>query len=219
MIKQRFGKLSRSLLLTGACCAVVMSLQGCVELMVGSAVVGTFATADRRTFGAQTEDKSIAVKGEIRLSKALSDTAHVNVNSYNRHVLLSGEVADQQTKDKAENELTAVEGVVSVINEIQISGISNFSARSNDALITTKVKASFVDTKELYANSYKVITEGGVVYLMGRVTQREGDRAADVASSVSGVRKVVKVFEYITEEELKAMLVQPAKSEKSESGN
>jgi len=219
MIKNRLSKLSRSLLVTGLCCGAVVSLQGCVELMVGSAVVGTFATADRRTFGAQTEDKSIAVKGELRLSKALGDTAHVNVNSFNRHVLLTGEVADQQTKDKAEGELKAVEGVMSVMNEIQISGISNFSARSNDALITTKVKASFVDAKDLNANSYKVVTEGSVVYLMGRVTQHEGERAADVASSVSGVRKVVKVFEYITEEELKAMLVQPAKSEKNDASN
>src|SRR5450830_532368 len=172
MIKQSLSRVSRSLLVVGVCAAAVMSLQGCVELLVGSAVVGTFATADRRTFGAQT-------------------------------------------KDKAENELKAVEGVVSVINEIQIAGTSNLTARSNDALITTKVKASFVDTKDLYANSYKVVTEASVVYLMGRVTQREGERAADVASSVSGVRKVVKVFEYMTEEELKALLVQPAKSEKS----
>jgi len=215
MIKQSLSRVSRSLLVAGVCAAAVMSLQGCVELLVGSAVVGTFATADRRTFGAQTEDKSIVVKGELTLSKVLSDNTHVNVNSFNRHVLLTGEVPDQQTKDKAENELKAVEGVVSVINEIQIAGTSNLTARSNDALITTKVKASFVDTKDLYANSYKVVTEASVVYLMGRVTQREGERAADVASSVSGVRKVVKVFEYMTEEELKALLVQPAKSEKS----
>ncbi len=219
MIKQSLGKFSRSLLVAGLCGSALLSLQGCVELVVGSAVMGTFAAADRRTLGAQTEDKSIAVKGELRLSKALGDTAHVNVNSFNRHVLLTGEVADQQTKDKAERELKAVEGVVTVMNEIQISGISNFSARSNDALITTKVKAAFVDTKDLYASSFKVITEGSVVYLMGRVTQREGTHAADVASTVSGVRKVVKVFEYISEEELKAMLVQPAKAEKTEANN
>ena len=211
MIKPSLSQFSRSLRVAGVCAAAVLSLQGCVGLVVGGAVAGALSTADRRTFGAQTEDKSIVVKGELKLSKVLNDNAHVN-----RHVLLTGEVPDQQTKDKAENELKAVEGVESVINEIQIAGVSNLTARSNDALITTKVKTSFLDTKDLYANSYKVVTEAGVVYLMGRVTQREGNRAADVASSVNGVRKVVKVFEYMTEEELKALLVQPVSAEKSE---
>ena len=216
MIKPSLSQFSRSLRVAGVCAAAVLSLQGCVGLVVGGAVAGALSTADRRTFGAQTEDKSIVVKGELKLSKVLNDNAHVNVNYFNRHVLLTGEVPDQQTKDKAENELKAVEGVESVINEIQIAGVSNLTARSNDALITTKVKTSFLDTKDLYANSYKVVTEAGVVYLMGRVTQREGNRAADVASSVNGVRKVVKVFEYMTEEELKALLVQPVSAEKSE---
>jgi len=99
--------------------------------------------------------------------------------------------------------------VVSVMNELQVSGISSLSSRSNDALITTKVKATFVDTKDMFASAFKVVTEGGVVFLMGRVTQREGDRAAQVAASISGVRKVVKVFEYISEAELQEMTVKP----------
>lgn len=219
MIEKKWNGLSRTLATVSLCCAAAMSLQGCVELVVGSAVMGTFAASDRRTFGAQTEDKAIVIKGETRLARSLGDTAHVNVNSFNRRVLLTGEVADEQTKVAAERELRGVEGVLSVMNEIQISGISNFSARSNDALITTKVKASLVDTKDLYANAFKVVTEGSVVYLLGRVTQREGNQAAEVAASVGGVRKVVKVLEYISEEELKAMTVQPNKTEKTETNN
>ncbi|MEB0139944.1 MULTISPECIES: BON domain-containing protein [unclassified Undibacterium] len=203
------------------CCVAVLSLQGCVEFIVGSAVVSTFAATDRRTLGAQTEDKAIAIKGENRVSKALGDAAHVNVNSFNRRVLLTGEVADEAAKQTAARELSAVEGVLSVSNEIAIAGLSNFTARSNDALLTTKVKASFVDTQGLFASAFKVVTESGTVYLMGRVTPHEGDLAADVASRISGVRKVVKVLEYLSDAELKAMLVQPqpAPENKSDTRN
>ncbi|WP_399310985.1 BON domain-containing protein [Undibacterium oligocarboniphilum] len=219
MFKAGQKKIIRSCLMAGLCCTALLSLQGCVELAVGSAVVGTFAATDRRTLGAQTEDKAIMVKGEVRLANALGDGAHVNVNAFNRRALLTGEVPDEQTKAAAEREVKAIEGVVSVMNEIQIAGASNFTARSNDAYITTKVKATFVDTKDLYASAFKVTTEAGVVYLMGRVTQREGAQAADVAAGISGVRKVVKVLEYISEDDLKAMLVQPNKADKAPVNN
>ncbi|MBC3934200.1 BON domain-containing protein [Undibacterium sp. CY7W] len=209
MTKTKWQTLARPVATISLCLAAAASLQGCVELVIGSAVMGTFAATDRRTFGAQTEDKSIVFKGEVRISKALGDNAHVNVNAFNRRALLTGEVADEAARLRAENEMRAVEGVVAVMNEIQVSGISNLSSRSNDALITTKVKATFVDTKDMFASAFKVVTEGGVVFLMGRVTQREGDRAAQVAASISGVRKVVKVFEYISEAELQEMTVKP----------
>lgn len=211
------GKLARTLAVISLGCAAAMSLQGCVELAVGSAVVGTFAATDRRTFGAQTEDKAIVLKGEVRMSRAFGDEAHINVTAFNRRALLTGEVADEATRSAAEREMRAVEGVAAVSNELQIAGLSNFSARSNDALITTKVKASFVDTKDMYANAYKVVTEAGVVYLMGRVTQREGAMAAEVARGVGGVRKVVKVFEYISEAELKEIMATPKKNDKTDS--
>lgn len=213
MNKKISNKLSGPVMLMSLCCAAALSLQGCVELAVGSAVVGSIAATDRRTFGAQTEDKAIALKGEVRLSRALGDTAHINVNSFNRRALLTGEVGNEDAKMIAEKEVRAIDGVVAVNNEIQIAGSSNFSARSNDALITTKVKATFVDTKDLYASAFKVVTEASVVYLMGRVTQQEGNHAADIASGVSGVRKVVKVFEYISEAELKELLASPNKTE------
>ena len=187
------------------CGAVAVSLQGCIELAVGSAVVGTLAATDRRTFGAQTEDKAIIVKGETRVSRLVGDAGHVNVTSFNRKVLLTGEVRDDAMKQAVEREVSAIEGVQSVANEMEVSGLSNFTARSNDSLITGKVKASFVDTKDLQANSIKVVTERGVVYLMGRVTPREGQMAAEVTRGVSGVRKVIKVFEYISDDELKQL--------------
>ncbi|TFW15405.1 BON domain-containing protein [Massilia arenosa] len=188
--------------------ALAASLSGCFEMVVGSAVVGAVATADRRTFGAQTEDKAIAVKADLKLPKLIGEDGHVNANSYNRKVLLTGEVKDAAMKAAVEREVRAIEGVQSVVNELEIAGPSSYTSRSSDALITSKVKVSLVDMKTISANSFKVVTERGVVYLMGRVTEREGQIGADVARGVSGVQKVVKVFEYMTEDELKAL--QPA---------
>lgn len=187
------------------CAALLTTLSGCVEMVVGSAVMGAVATADRRTLGAQTEDKSIAVKAELRVPKIAGENGHVNIASFNRRVLLTGEVPDAATKANVEREVRAIEGVQAVVNELEISGPASYTSRSSDALITTKVKASLVDMKTISATSFKVVTERGIVYLMGRVTQREGQVAADVARGVSGVQKVVKIFEYLTEEELRAL--------------
>lgn len=200
-----WGRVTRPLATALLCGAVVTSLQGCIEMAVGTAVVGTLAATDRRTFGAQTEDKEILVKGEARAHNVVGDAGHVNVTSFNRKVLITGEVRDQAMKSAVEREVGSIEGVQSVVNELEIAGPSSFTSRSNDSLITGKVKASFVDAKDIYANSIKVVTERGVVYLMGRVTPREGRVAADVAAGVSGVYKVVKVFDYITEDDLRQM--------------
>ncbi|MEC4718749.1 BON domain-containing protein [Noviherbaspirillum sp. CPCC 100848] len=187
------------------CGTVAASLQGCVEMAVGSAVVGTLAATDRRTFGAQTEDKAIVFKGEGRVASLVGGAGHVNVASFNRKVLLTGEVRDEAMKAAVEREVAAIEGVQSVVNDLEIAGVSSFTSRSNDSLLTGRVKAAFVDTRDLYANSIKVVTERGIVYLMGRVTQREGHLAAEVASNISGVQKVVKVFEYISEEDYRRL--------------
>jgi osmotically-inducible protein OsmY len=196
----------RRLLATVAVCGVAATaLSGCIEMAVGSAVVGTLAATDRRTFGAQTEDKAITVKGETRLGRLVGSAGHVNVASFNRKVLLTGEVRDDAMKQAVEREAAAIEGVQAVVNELEVGGVSSYASRSNDSLITGKVKASFVDTRDLQANSIKVVTERGAVYLMGRVTQREGQLSAEVARGVSGVHKVVKVFEYISDDELKQM--------------
>ena len=200
----------RPLALTVAIGLGTISLQGCIELAVGSAVVGTLAATDRRTFGAQTEDKSIVLKSESKISAVVGEYGHVNANSYNRRVLLSGEVRDEALKTRIEREIGSIEGVLGVTNELVIGGNSSLGSRSNDALITGKVKAALVDTKDIQSNTFKVVTEAGVVYLMGRVTQREGSLAADAASRVSGARKVVKVLEYISEEELRQFKPTPS---------
>jgi osmotically-inducible protein OsmY len=189
-----------------------IGLQGCIEMAVGTAVVGTLAATDRRTLGAQTEDKAIVVKGETRANNLVGEAGHVNVTSFNRRVLLTGEVKDEATKQAVEREIGGIEGVVSVVNDLEVGGTSSLTSRSNDSLITGKVKASFVDTKDLYANSIKVVTERGNVYLMGRVTQREANLATEVARGVSGVHKVVRVFEYISEDELKQLSTAPQES-------
>jgi osmotically-inducible protein OsmY len=201
----KWMRLKRPLVAAILCGAVVTSLQGCVEMAVGSAVVGTLAATDRRTFGAQTEDKAILFKGETRVANLVGNAGHVNVASFNRKVLLTGEVRDEAMKANVEREVAAIEGVQSIVNDLEIAGVSSFTSRSNDSLITGKVKASFVDAKDLYANSIKVVTERGAVYLMGRVTQREGQHAAEVARGISGVNKVVKVFEYISEDDLRQL--------------
>ncbi|WP_426192426.1 BON domain-containing protein [Massilia sp. DWR3-1-1] len=192
------------------CAALLASLSGCVEMVVGGAVMGAVATADRRTLGAQTEDKSITVKAELRVPKIAGLDAHVNIAAFNRRVLLTGEVPDNAAKATVEREVRAIEGVLSVENELEVAGPSSYTSRSSDALITTKVKASLVDMKTISATSFKVVTERGTVYLMGRVTQREAQLATDITRGVSGVQKVVKIFEYISEDELRAM--QPGKT-------
>lgn len=193
--------------------ALLASLSGCFGLIVGAGVAGAVSAVDRRTLGAQTEDKSITVKGEMKMRQVVGSAGNVNVTSYNRRVLLTGEVRDEAMKQAAEREIRAIENVVAVINELEISGSSSFTSRSNDTLITTKVKTSLVDMKTVSANSFKVTTERGVVYLMGVVTQREGEIAANVAKGVSGVRRVVKIFEYISEEDARATTNNPTLSQ------
>jgi len=193
------------------CGMIAISLQGCIEMAVGTAVVGTIAATDRRTFGAQTEDKAIALKGETRVGNMVGNAGHVNINSFNRKVLLTGEVPDEATKSSVEREIADIAGVQSIVNDLVVAPPASYTSRSNDTLITGKVKASLVDARDISANSFKVVTERAVVYLMGRVTQREGTRAAEVARGVAGVQKVVKVFEYISEDEVQQMSNTPAR--------
>lgn len=206
-------RLARPMCTALLCVGAAISVSGCIEMALATAAVGTMAASDRRTLGAQTEDKSIIVKGESRLSRVIGDGGHFNVNSFNRKVLLTGEVRDEAMKAAAEREISGIEGVQSIVNELVVGLPSSIASRSNDSFITAKVKASFIDAKDVFGNAIKVVTERGVVYLMGRVTQREGDRAGEIARSVSGVAKVVKVFEYISEDELRQMTNLPDPSQ------
>ncbi len=186
--------------------AMLCSLPACVPVMMASgAVSGSMAATDRRTLGAQTEDKVILLKGENAVSNLVGDKGHVNVTSFNRKVLLTGEVQSEAMKQAVGNTIAQIENVESVVNELAIAAPSSFTSRSNDTLITGKVTASFIDDKKLFSQSLKTVTERGTVYLMGRVTEPEGNRAARVAGGVSGVQRVIKVFEYISEQELQRL--------------
>jgi len=200
--------------------AMVLSLQGCLGLMVGGTVVGTLAATDRRTLGNQTNDTTIVLKGEARAAKITGDAGRVNVISFNQKVLLTGEVKDQQMKAEVERQIATIDGVESIENDVAIGPILSLSARSADTLTSGKVKAAIIDTKDLYVRAFKVHTDRGTVYLMGRVTQREGKLAAEVARNASSsITKVVKLFEYITEEELVKFTPRPDESQSTAQQN
>ena len=175
--------------------ANALLLQGCFPL----AAVGVGATAlavdDRRTAGVYLEDENVEWKARALLLQRFKDT-HVNVTSFNLHVLLTGEVADEKTKGEIAEAIRGIASVKNVTNELIVGGRSSLAARSSDTLITTSVKTRFLGAKGFSSNHIKVVTEASVVYLMGIVTQQEGDAAAEVARTTSGVLRVVKVFEY-----------------------
>jgi len=187
------------------------ALTACVPLVLGGAMMGgALVASDRRTSGAQLEDEGIELRAANRVRQGLGDRGHVNVTSYNRRILITGEVASDADRALVEQIASQVENVRYVANELAILGHSTLTQRSSDVLVGARVKAGFVDARDLFANAIKVVTERGVVYLMGRVTQREADRATDVARSTSGVQKVVRVFEIISEQELANLMPRPA---------
>ncbi|WP_420223844.1 BON domain-containing protein [Pigmentiphaga litoralis] len=194
--------LARPIAVALAIATGALAVGGCIPIIMGGAVMGTFAATDRRTMGNQVEDQSIELKSSNRISGRYGDKGHVVINAYNRKVLLTGEVPNDAAKADAELQASTIENVRSVVNELQVGPPSSLTTRSNDTLITGKVKASLIDAKDLFANAFLINTQRGTVYLMGRVTEREGKRAASIAAGVSGVTKVVKVFDYITEAEL-----------------
>ncbi|MBI5276862.1 MAG: BON domain-containing protein [Burkholderiales bacterium] len=201
-----------ALVLAGA--ALAGALSACAPLVVGGAAAGAVLVAtDRRTTGIIVEDERIELRASSAMREAFGDRAHVNVSSYNRQVLLTGEVPDEASKQRAEQLAARVENVRGVVNELGVLGITTLQQRSNDVLLTGKVRASFVDASDLQANAFRVVTERGTVYLMGRVTQREADRATQIARTVSGVQRVVRAFEYVGEDELRrAQAPRPAAS-------
>lgn len=200
----RGARAARVALLTLAAASV---LPACAPVLVGGAMVGgALASVDRRTAGTQVEDQAIELKAAARVREITNDQANVNATSYNRMVLLTGEVPDAATRSAVEQAIGRIEGVRSVVNELAVMGKTTLTARSNDAVLSARVKAGFIDAKDLQANTVKVTTERGVVHLMGRVTEREAARAVAVARSVPGVQKVVRVFEILTDAQLAELL-------------
>lgn len=193
---------------TLAAVALLSGLSACAPLMVGGAVMTGMVAVDRRTSGIQLEDESIELRTAQGLRQNLGENNHVNVTSYNRQVLLTGEVATAAQKELADKLAQSQENVKAVVNELTVQPVSTLTQRSKDAIITGQIKAYFVDAKDLQSYAFKIVTENSVVYLMGRVTSREAQRATDIARSVNGVTKVVRVLDIITEEELKRLSAQ-----------
>ncbi len=184
--------------------ALAVGLSACVPLVVGGAAVvgaGMVAT-DRRSSGAQLDDQGIELRASARVREIANDQMYVSVTSYNRQVLLTGAVGSDADRRRVEDVVRRVDNVRSVVNELTVGPPSTFQQRSNDAFIVGKVKASLLDAKDVFANSFKIVAERGTVYLMGLATRRETDRATDIARGVSGVEKVVRVVEIVSEAEL-----------------
>ncbi|MBI2752574.1 MAG: BON domain-containing protein [Betaproteobacteria bacterium] len=181
-----------------ALCAPLLAvwLGGCVEMAAVGVGAGVVSALDRRTTGAQVEDEGIELRAANRINERFGDRVHVSVTSYNRSVLLTGEAPDARARDDIEKIVTGLQNIRTVSNEIQIAGTSAYSTRAADATITGKVKAKFVDVNRFNPVHVKVVTEAGVVYLMGIVTEKEAADATQAARTTGGVRKVVKVFEY-----------------------
>ena len=199
--------MKRWILAVASSALLMASLTACVPLVIGGAAAGgTLVVTDRRTSGAQLEDEGIELRASSRLRSALGERAHVNLTSYNRQVLLTGEVPTQQDKQLVEQIVSRVENVAGVVNELAVLGNTTLTQRSSDVLVTGRIKAALIDAPDLSANAFKVVTERGTTYLMGRVTQREADRATNLVRATPGVQKVVRIFEVISEEELARML-------------
>ena len=202
-----FQRLTLAVVTTTLLCG---ALTACFPLVVGGVASGALVATDRRTSGAQLEDEGIELRATSRIRSNVGERVHVNLTSYNRQVLLTGEVPNAQDKQLVEQIVARVENVNSVVNELAVMGTSTLTQRSSDTLVTGRVKAMLVDARDLSSNAFKVVTERGTTYLMGRVTQREADRATDIVRGTPGVQKVIRIFEIISEEELARML--PAKS-------
>jgi osmotically-inducible protein OsmY len=183
------------LLLSAALLAAAL-LQGCAPIVMVGAGAAVVAFEDRRTTGAQVDDETIELRAGNRIDDRFGNRAHVNVTSYNRYVLLTGEVTDEAARSEAEKITRGVTNVLGVTNDLQVAGISSTTSRSNDTSLTTNVKTRFLNSNKFNGIHVKVVTEASVVYLLGVVTEQEAADAVELARTTSGVRKVVKMFEY-----------------------
>jgi osmotically-inducible protein OsmY len=210
--------MNRRTALAASIAVALFASSGCAPLVVGGAAVGgAFVVTDRRSVGIQLEDEAI----ERRINRALAekfprDRANVSVNSYNRRVLLSGEVTSEQARLEAQAIAEKAENVASVANELHVGSLSTLSNRNFDTALTAKVRAALLEAKGVPSATIKVVSERSVVYLMGRVTQDEGEAAARAASRVSGARQVVKLFDYLSEEEAAELKKSSGKSAEGE---
>ncbi len=189
----------RNLVLLATLALVPPVLGGCIPLLVGgAATTGVLVAADRRSVGSVTEDQEIELKVAERVRDSYQDRIHINATSYNRIVLLTGEVPSAAIKAEIEKTVASINNVRGVHNEIAVSETtSTLSNRAHDSFVTSKVKARFVDAAKFQPNHVKVVTERGVVYLLGLVTREEAEQAVEIARTTSDVKRVVKLFQYI----------------------
>lgn len=206
----KFAAMNRLVCALGVAVFLGGSLSACVApILVGGAVVGgSLVAADRRTSGTQLEDEGIELRGASQIRANLGTRVRVSLTSYNRKVLMTGEVPSLRDKELVAQIVSQVDNVTSVVNELEVMNTPSLVDRSSDALVTGHVKAMLMDASDLKFNVFKVVTERGTVYLMGLVTQREADRATEVVRAVSGVQKVVRILDIISEQELARL--QPA---------
>lgn len=211
--------MKRLLLATTLAALTLPVLQGCVPAVATGVGAGALMIADRRAGETYLADEAIEIRALNRISEKFGDKVHVNVTSYNMKVLLTGEVPDAGIKEDLEKAVAGVINVKGVTNELAVGAISSFSARSNDTYVTSKVKARFIEASKFRANHVKVVTEAGAVYLLGLVTRKEGDDAVEIARTTAGVKKVVRVFEYIEFKDAQRLDSRPPEeaSQKSES--
>lgn len=188
-------------LATAALLAALPVLQGCVPAIVAGATVGVISAHDRRSTGTQTDDETIEWKAKLRIPDQYKSFSNVNFTSYNRRLLITGEVPNAEAKAAIEAEARKVDGVREVYNELGIGPVSPLGSRSNDSFITSKLKARLVDSNQVSANHIKVVTERGIAHLMGIVNEREAKVAVAVARTTAGVLKVVNIMEVIDERE------------------
>lgn len=173
--------------------------------MFGGVLGTAMVASDRRTTGIQLEDEGIEQRGASAMTENFGSKEHITITSYNRQVLITGQVSNDTVRRQAEQLVSRVQNVRAVVNELVVGPVSTTSERANDAVLVAKVKAAMIDSEDVFANVFKIVGERGTVYMMGRVTQREAQRATEVVRGVSGVKRVVRVLEYITEDELRAL--------------
>jgi osmotically-inducible protein OsmY len=197
-MSDRAGGLATRLAAMAALAAASVLLSGCAALVVGGAVTAVAVAEDRRTPGTILDDQTIETRAVLRVKNRYADQVHVNITSFNKHILISGEAATEAIRSGVEAEVRAVApNAVRIHNEMVVGPQATLLSISNDTRLTALVKSRFVADRRFQANHVKVVTESGTVYLMGLVTRTEGDAAAEVAASTAGVRRVVKLFEFL----------------------
>lgn len=214
MMKTPTRSTLRPFLLAAVLAGSVLPLSGCFPLAAGGALMTGLVSADRRSAGAQLEDQNIEIKANNQLRLNMGDRAHINITSYNRQVLITGEVPSAQDQALAGQLVKSVDNVATVLNELAVMGNTTLTERSNDVITAGRIKAAIFDAQDLTGSAFKITIERGVVYLLGRVTPREAKRVTEVITAVPGVRKVVRALEVITEEEL-ARIAPPTEPKKT----